>query len=307
MPRFAFQRVLRPSRRSGRNGLVLIMTVLVLAVVAIVGYAFSYSVGVSRRTALNARDAFRRDCAVDSALHYALALLREDAEQNDFDCLEESWAAPERSIEVAGVPCTLRIVDADRRLNVNRGARIPHDAERYPDLRRALYGAVLQAGGQDRDYQALRQWVIAREPLMQTWQIRQAPLITPDIFEDRPDKPSLLRLLTTHSRHINVNTAPREILNSLWDDRELTERLLERRESEPFKTREDLEAFLTRVGAPQRVRRLLPTLGVASEYFTVRVRDSGPGLTTSLTAFVRREETAVNLLHVRRQIEEEQP
>jgi type II secretory pathway component PulK len=286
---------------------VLIMTVLVLAVVAIVGYAFSYSAGVSRRTALNARDAFRRDCAVDSALHYALAVLWEDTEQNDFDSLGELWAEPEHSIEVAGVPCTLWIVDADRRLNVNRGARIPRDAQRYPDLRRALYGAVLQAGGQDRDYHALRQWVIAREPLMQIWQIRQAPLVTRDIFEERPDKPSLLRLLTTHSRHINVNTAPREILNSLWDHRELTERLLERRQSEPFKTREDLEAFFTRVGAPQRIRRLLPALDVASEYFTVRVRDSRPGPTTSLTAFVRRQESAVSPLYVRRQIEEEQP
>ena len=300
----------RPGQRrrptDGRGGLVLIMTVLVLAVVALVGYAFSYAAGVSRRTALNARDGFRRGRAVESALQYALAMLQEDAEENGFDSLDELWAEPEHSIKIGGVTCVFRIRDEDRLLNVNRAARNPRDSRVYPDLRPALYRAVLQAGGGDQDYRALRQWVAGREPVLRASEVLQAPVVTPDLFVEGPDKPSLLRLLTSHPLRVNVNTAPREVLNSLWSDDQVTARLLKRREEQPFETREDLEAFLTMLDAPQLVRQLVPALDVASRYFMVRVRGSHPGMVTALTAFVRREETTVSVLYVSRAIEEEQ-
>ena len=51
------------------------MTVLVLSILVVLGYAFSYSAGVYGSTARNARDALRRECAAESALNQARAML----------------------------------------------------------------------------------------------------------------------------------------------------------------------------------------------------------------------------------------
>ena len=53
---------MRPLRDSRTDrAFVLVMTVLVLSILVVLGYAFSYSAGVYGSTARNARDALRRE------------------------------------------------------------------------------------------------------------------------------------------------------------------------------------------------------------------------------------------------------
>ena len=69
------------------------MTVLVLSILVVLGYAFSYSAGVYGSTARNARDALRRECAAESALNKAMAMLRANGGAGRFDSLDQPWAA----------------------------------------------------------------------------------------------------------------------------------------------------------------------------------------------------------------------
>lgn len=69
------------------------MTVLVLSILVVLGYAFSYSAGVYGSTARNARDALRRECAAESALNKAMAMLRANGGAGRFNSLDQPWAA----------------------------------------------------------------------------------------------------------------------------------------------------------------------------------------------------------------------
>ena len=98
------------------------MTVLVLSILVVLGYAFSYSAGVYGSTARNARDALRRECAAESALNMAMAMLRANGGAGKFDSLDQPWAADDLSVRIGTENVLIKIVDENRKLNVNRAA-----------------------------------------------------------------------------------------------------------------------------------------------------------------------------------------
>src|SRR5208282_5884823 len=97
-------------------------------------------------TARNARDALRRECAAESALNGAVALLRANAAAG-FDSLDQPWAADGLSIQVGAENVRIRIVDENGKLNVNRAARAPANPTQGPDLRGVLERLIEIAGG----------------------------------------------------------------------------------------------------------------------------------------------------------------
>lgn len=296
--------------------MVLILTVLVLSILVVLGYAFSFSAGVNRRTARNVRDALVRECAAESALNYAVAMLEADAKDNDFDSLDEKWADAELAVEVGselprqpygglarrsyGGSCSIQIADEDGKLNVNRAVLPPEDPEKEPDLRPVLKRLIRKAGGADRDFEAIAAWLDPAHPLPVMSGLRAAPDIEPELFEEESDKPSLDRLLTTHPQHININTAPEEVLDALWDDFGLTRSVLDRRETEPFRSLSEVQGFLNAAGVSEAGRKVTPLLAVKSEFFTIRVSHPGRGSAEDLTVLVRRMDRQVEVLHVRR-------
>ncbi len=285
--------------------MVLVVTVLVLSILMVLGYAFSFSAGVSRRAARNVRDALARQHAAESALTYGLAVLRADGVESEFDALTEQWAAPEVEVEVGAEEWSISIVDADGRLNVNRAVWEPPDPEEDVDLRPALRRVVECAGGAERDFEAICAWLDPAEPIMLISSLKDAPDLDPDLFSPEPGEPALDALLTTHSRHVNANTASEEVLGALLGDEETTGALLQRRDRQPFGTRAELEAFLDTLGAPESVLDAARFLDVTSEFFIISISNVGPRRADDLTAFVRRSGNAVQVLHLRRGPEEE--
>jgi len=279
---------------------VLVLTVLVLSILIVLGCAFSFAAGVNRRTARNARDALRRESAVESALGYAAALLMADAEDNDFDTLDETWAAPEMSVEVGGELCSIRIVDEDRKLNVNRAVQLPEDQENNPDLRPTLKRLLGKAGGGDRDFDAISGWLDPRNPLPLISGLKAAPDLEQRLFEEEVGKPAINHWLTTHSMHININTASEEVLGALWDDFGMARAALDRRASEPFQSSAEIRQFLEAAGASSAVDATTPLLEVKSEFFAIYVSHTGGSGMEDLTALVRRKARQVEILHVRR-------
>ena len=280
--------------------MVLILTVLVLSILIVLGCAFSFAAGVSWRTARNARDALRREVAVESALNYAMALLQADAKDNDFDTLDETWAAQDLSVEVGGETCSIRIVDEDRKLNVNRAVQLPEDPEKNPDLRPALKRILQKAGGGDRDFDAIADWLDPEHPLPVISGLKAAPGIDPQLFEDKIGNPAIDCRLTTHPTHININTATEEMLDALWNDFSVTQAVLDRRDSEQFQSQAQIIQFLNTSGASEAVRATAPVLEAKSKFFTIYVSLAKGSGREDLTALVRRNGSQVEILHVRR-------
>ena len=141
-------------RRRSEDGIVLILTLLVLSILVILGYAFSYGAGVNAAAANYARDAYMNEAAADSALAYATALLSADRVDGASDDLDERWARDDLTVNVGGRRMAVRITDENRKLNVNRSA-CPPATPKDPDLRPALKRLVCNAGGSPLDFERL--------------------------------------------------------------------------------------------------------------------------------------------------------
>ena len=217
------------------------MTVLVLSILVVLGYAFSYSAGVYGSTARNARDALRRECAAESALNMAMAMLRANGGAGKFDSLDQPWAADDLSARIGTENVLIKIVDENRKLNVNRAACRPADPTKGPDLRDALERLVESAGGSRSDFDAICAWIdpgtpgphddlAPKSPLPMIVGLRRVPELRPDLFAQSAVKPQLDSLLSTHPARINLNTARREVLDALWGDPTITEQVIEQRQ-----------------------------------------------------------------------------
>jgi len=286
--------------------MVLVVTALVLSILMVLAYALSFAAGVNRRMARNVREATLRRQAAQSVLSYALAILLEDARASDFDALSEDWAAPGRTVEVDGQSWSIHLADADGRLNVNRAVRQPQDEEEQVDLRPALRRLIEEAGGAERDFEAIVGWLDPADPILLIATLREVPGLDETLFRQEPGQPALDRLLTTHSGHVNVNTAPEQVLLALCGDRAVAEGILERRNGDPFQTRAELETFLQRRGASETVGAVVPFLDVVSEFFIARVSPVGAAPEGALTAFVRRAKESIQILHVWHGVREEE-
>ena len=281
------------------------MTVIVMSVLFALGFAFSRSSAINLRIARNARESVRRTAARDSALHYALSLLRSDAKGGKSDTLEDAWADDDLAVVVDGTRFALSIKDEDRKLNLNRAALPRKDAA--PDMREALKRLVLAAGRKQRDFDLIRQWLdpskvahdvenAPRRPILFVSQLEEITGLDQRLLRGEIGKRKFADLVTAHARRININTAYKEVLDAVWDDDDVVQRLLRRREETPFSERSQIEAFLQSVKAPDSVKRTVKAFDVKSCFFLVTVVPEGaPG---GLRALVRRRDDRVDVLYV---------
>jgi len=296
--------------RGRERAVILVMTVIVISVLLVLAYTLASASGVNLHLARNMREATEIDAGALSALHYAMALLSLDAGESDYDALGENWAQEGLSATVDGRVYGLAIADENRRLNVNRAARKPADPGKELDLREVLRRLVTNCGGDDRDYRAIVRRVggsigdqpseaSGGGPLHFAEELQGGPGLSPGLFEEGWNRASLLEVVATHPARININTARRELLEALWNDPMLTERILERRKGGPFRSDEEIDAFLRDADVELYRTKSSRLLTAASDFFVVSVRLPGANTRRRLVALVRRDADAVRVLRTR--------
>jgi len=284
------------------------MTVLVLSILALLGYAFSYGAGVNVAAARNSREAARLDAGAQSALAWACALLRREAGSLAPDTLNDAWNNPELQVTVGEELFNLRIVDEDRKLNWNRAGRRPAD-ESQLDLREPLRRLVTAAGGTDDDAAALRAWVdpdtagsgdatAPKVPIPVIGALAAIPNLDRRLLTGAEERTSLYELLSTHPRTININTAPDLVLDSIWSAAGIARAVRDRRARQSFASSEEVDVFLKTLMAPELAAVYTPLFAVRSDYFSVRVTPAAGGAGRGLNALVRRNGSAVELISV---------
>ena len=283
------------------------MTVLVLSILALLGYAFSYGAGVNASAARNSRDSARLDAGAQSALNWACSLLRSGQDERAPDTLEDAWNNPELQVTVGEDIFAVRIVDEDRKLNLNRAAVPPAD-EKQLDLRGTLRRLVLAAGGADDDAAALRAWVdpasagsgeadAPNVPLPVIGALAAIPDLDRRLLKGSDGCTSLYELLCTHPRAVNINTAPEMLLEAIWPGAGVAAAIRDRRANRSFAAAEDVDTFLKTLMAPEQAAAYAPLFAVRSDYFSVRVTPAA-GPARGLAALVRRNGRAIVLISV---------
>jgi type II secretory pathway component PulK len=294
------------------------MTMLVLSILVVLGYAFSYSAGVYGSTARNARDALRRECAAESALNSAMAMLHANGGAGKFDSLDQPWAADDLSFQIGTENVRVNIVDENRKLNVNRAACPPADPTKGPDLRDALERLIETAGGDRTDFDDICAWIdpgtpgphddlAPKSPLPMIAGLRRIPELRPGLFTQTASKPQLDSLLSTHPARVNLNTARREVLDALWGDATISQQVIEQRQQQPFQSDAAVAAFVQGLDSPSSAPdSLAQALSAQSDYFTVTVTPAD-GPNEAIEALVRRTDATTQIIYVNRVSKEVAP
>jgi len=295
-------------RRQSERAVVLVLTVLVLSILVILGFAFSYGAAVNASAAFNARESFVVESAADSAVAWAVALLSADRAKDDVDTLDEEWARDDLTVTVAGRAMSVRIIDEDRCLNVNR-AVAPPATDKDPDLRPALKRLVRNLGGADLDYDRLCRWMAPTNtaagvrPLFIVDALAAVPEMDKGLLTERNGKPPITALLTAVAEHVNINTAKKEVLDALWDDAALSQNVITARTQSPFRDTAQVEAYLARVMGAQAAGQAAMPVRVASDWFRIEARPIGGS--GGVVVIVRRSDGGSQTRSARRISEEE--
>ena len=281
-------------RRQPRGAaLLLAMILVVLVVTAIAGMVWQQTRAVSIEAAERARS--QSAWILNGALDWARLILREDQRggqgaSSTHDSLDEPWATPlaearlstflaaDKDNNTEGGPEAFisgGITDAQARFNLaglvdDTGKAVPAQMAAFERLC-DLVGTASDTAG--RIAEALR---AARAPATDD-AARAAPL-RPSRLSDLAwagiEAATLAQLepyvdLLPVATAVNANTAPREVLMAAIDGIDLgtAERLVQRRQSKPFRSLDDIRAELPAAAVLEAAR-----VGVSSSYFEVAGR-----------------------------------
>ncbi|MBP2675228.1 MAG: type secretion system minor pseudopilin GspK [Deltaproteobacteria bacterium] len=254
--------------RDGERGVALLVTLLVLVlVVALANEIFRIGARAAQTSAYG-RDSIRCTLLAKAGTGAARIALREDANDNQFDTLDEYWSRPVPAIELGDGVINIFVEDEERKINLN--LLVMPNGNATDDRRLAVFRLFLTRQGIDASladafvdwldnddtprvggaetayYQALPYPYKAKNDLFDSVEeILLVRGVTREIYDKiRPF------VTVTSSGKVNINTAPKEVLVSLSAgtdaaeagaiDDEAAKQLIEFRKETPFRRPQDI-------------------------------------------------------------------
>jgi general secretion pathway protein K len=284
----------RARRAGGDKGVVLLITLMILVlIVTLVWEVFRVGARAAQTGAFG-RDSIRAGLVAEAGIAAARVALREDADDNAYDTLDEIWSRPVPPIDLGEGTIHIVVEDEERKININRlvlaNGNAPDD-QRLAVFRRlleileidpSLADAVVdwldndetpRVGGAESTFYLSRRFPYkAKNDFFDTVEeLRLVRGVTPEVFERiRP-------FITVYSSgKVNINTAPIQVLMALSAGQdaaeagEITEasanEIVEYRKDTPFQKIEEIRnvsPFLSDLYQKTRFRDLLEVRGTA--------------------------------------------
>jgi len=246
--------------RKREEGVALILTLLITAILVTVIVEANYSTQVDLRIAGNFRNDLQAGYLAKSGVNIAISYLKYDVENTDTDNLDEDWAKPYPPVPVGDGFVKVMIEDENGKINVNRAVKGNGEVDQviYDALSRLFQREEVDVGILD----ALIDWIDPNDegeaegnyylgldppfackngPLDTLSELRMIKGITDEVYA------KISKYLTIYSDgKININTASKEVLVSLDDemDEGIAEGIIQYREEEPFDTKGELKDML---------------------------------------------------------------
>ncbi|MFO7461628.1 MAG: type II secretion system minor pseudopilin GspK [Desulfatiglandales bacterium] len=305
----------RKGKWKSERGTALVLTLLIVTTLAGLTIGFSGESGVELTLAGYSRDGYRAYLIARSVIDAGMALLAED-EDLTMDSLNEDWARLEAlaafyGLEEEGVAVSGGVVDESGKINVNllldEAGEI--DERREEQIRR-LFAAL---GFGEEMVNPILDWLDADDVerqdgaeayyylnLDEPYPCANGPFLTPgQIFLVRGmgklrqfEGKRLLDYLTIYSDgKVNINTAPKEVLECLSDfmDAALAESIIEFRRDEDFMSIDDLKNV---PGMSDEVfAELRDWVTVKTSTFSLEFEVNCNGAVAGIRSYVLREES----------------
>lgn len=234
------------------NGFALMITIMIVSLIIPLALQFNTSTYFYRASAANLEYGMQLNCAAKSGIHYALAVLHEDALSTEYDSEQEAWAEPFESDEdpsYGNVKFRVGISDHSGRININKllkqddqGEEQVFDEDQRDILTRLLKSleAELEEDEVGDIVNSIKDWIDVDDKVTDHWGLgaentyyqelnkpyscRNGPLETigelslikgVDVIYDE-----IKDFLTVYGEgaNININTADKKVLMALSDD-----------------------------------------------------------------------------------------
>jgi|GEM_PF-120749 len=308
----------------GERGTALVLTLLIIITLAGLTLGFSGESGVELTLAGYTKDSARAYQLARSGINIALELLAKD-EDFEMDSFNEDWRKfgsmplAEGMAEV-GVSFYGGMIDENSKINVNllRNSQGDIDEKREAQMRRLFRALGIpeerlnplldwldaddierQDGAEGYFYQNLEDpYECANGPFLTVGQIFLVRGMRE--FERFGEKKSkkLMDFLTIHSDgKININTAPKEVLESLSDgiDSALASAIVEHRKEEPFESVQDLTKVAGMDG--NVLAEIGPWITVKSSTFSIEAHVNCNGAVASIRTIAQRQGNKAKLIY----------
>jgi len=245
------------------RGFALILTILVISLIVALTLQFNRTMRSDLYSAANLKDGVRLTSIARSGVAFSLAVLLNDASENDFDTLSEAWAD---SASLSSVITSLfddgnldvRIIDHSGRININQ--LIDQNGDFNPEqeniLTRFLNSEQFGLDPEDVSniIDAIKDWIDPDDEVTRFgaensyYMAKEKPYsckngkldfpeellfvrgITRELFYGTKDNPGISAYLTTHGDgKMNINTAHPVVLRHLSDqiDQGMLENMVE--------------------------------------------------------------------------------
>ena len=245
------------TRRAGESGIALLIVLLTITLLTIVVIEFTDTAQIETHLALSARNALQASYLARSGVNLAEAWLLADRSP---PTLQSRWAQPIPPVPVGDGTATFRIRDESRFLNLNGlrvGSTINNDRRKVVtnlfvqlQLDPRIVSAICDwldadnepfpdpPGAEQSDYLSFELPTIVRNDQLLTFrELMLVRGITPSILAKLED---LVTVLPSNDFHVNINTAPPQVLaavlGSARDGARVVDQLVSARENEPFKS-----------------------------------------------------------------------
>ncbi|MBW2147377.1 MAG: type II secretion system minor pseudopilin GspK [Deltaproteobacteria bacterium] len=312
----------------GRDGIALILTLLVVAILTTLIFTFHFENRVDLEIAGNLRDETQAYYIARSGVEAGMLLLILDSQnaERQFDSLDEDWAQFDSYAAQSGFLFERgslhgRIEDLDRRIDINRlvqngtpvSARFAQLERMFDilEIEKEIIAAIIDwldpddetffqdgvGNGAESDYYELLSPPRACKngPIDDLSELRLIKGITDELYFGTEEKPGLRDLLAVHtSGRININTAPLLILRTLSDDLMSSNRaqsIIDRREEEPFTSLQGLDEIPgLSAGVAEGISYLAD---VKSNYFLLDMEGEVNGIRQRIRSTVVRSGTRI--------------
>lgn len=301
-------------RRHKEEGIVLIITLLIITLLVTLIVEFDYLTRVDLRTATNFRDGVKAYYLARSAVNATRVLLKDDRARSNYDALTELWANPLPLYPLGDGYVSGEIIDEGGKININQmvnpsGNKVEGKVKQVKKLfellevDQYLVDAIIDwidtnddpepKGAEDSYYTRLeRPYRCKNKPLDALAELLLIKGIDDKTYE------KISRYLTVYSNpmapsgEININTADMIVLQTLPSisltfevTKELAEKIVE---SRPFEKPDDLDKVpgMDQIAYNLRVNKAYT---VKSDVFSITSSGEVNGIKRTIKAVVIRE------------------
>ena len=306
---------LRQSKGSSReHGIALVTTLLAVALLMIVVVEFTYATQVDYQLAHNALTKMQSAYLACSGMNMAQRVLEDDARKSGLDSLGEDWARTLPPLPIGQGAVAVQIQDEQAKLNLNAlrnangtiNARWREIAERLfaaQELESQLLDPLLDwldaddfpeaRGAESAHYQKLIPTYVPRNNMfLSLGELSRVHRITPQI---QTKLYNVVTVLPKRNTKININTAPREVLQALFPtvETDVIDAFAVSRLEKPVRGVTELRE---RFQVEPKERLDIRAVTVRSAFFSVRAVASVARVNHLLRVVVQRQAAAVTPL-----------